>query len=156
MNNDDFYSNSDPVYLSARNAYISTHKSVIENESAQKCTVWRFDSKPDVEGDECEELGDASVLFHGTFTDRKNSNLSELISSLNESEKESLMEAQLVSMAEPGSWEEFSPEPGDIVSVFPGAGIVIGYEILEVIDLSSCRYLLLREPAPQTIPSKNT
>ena len=76
-----------------------------------------------------EERGDGRLIFMGVFQ-TQGSNFTDDDAGLNY--REDLVEALIEPEAEPGTPEHFTVDKSDIVTVFPGGGFAVSYEVVGV------------------------
>ena len=127
----------DPQLALARQA-------VLDHPQSQDCTLYRPDENdPDAEE---RDLGDAKVLFAGTFQPPADWDAAQRDEFYGDSAPELFMNAVLECEAKPGSAAYFTAEIGDYVATMPGLGEVVMFYVHDrVNDENGRRYVLQRD-----------
>ncbi len=134
------FESADPEYRQIVEKYLESQRFIVGHENSMDCSLWR---PPETEDEEFILIGDGKILFVGKYEKGKYEEL-EKHYEISDDEILSSVEAMVIPLADPNSWETFAIEELDRISVEPGGGIVIPYIVLCPIDQENHSYILVR------------
>lgn len=124
--------------------HLAARQAILNHPDAQDCTLYR----PDEEDPEAEELdlGDAKILFTGTFQAPADWDAEERAEYFGDSPAELFMTARIECEAKPLSAGYFTPEVGDYLASMPGLGEVVMFYVHDCNEDEHGRtYVLIRD-----------
>lgn len=133
---------ADPEYVQIVEKYLEAQRVIVNHENAMDCSLWR---PPEVEDEDFALLGDGKIVFVGKYEKGKYQEL-EIDYEMSEDEILSAVETMVIPLADPNSYESFTIEALDLVSVEPGGGIVLTYIVLCPLDQEMHSYILVKAP----------
>jgi len=126
---------------------LAARTAVLGNADAQDCTVYRPDEN-DADAEE-KDLGDAKILFTGTFQPPSEWDEHERSDFYGDTAPELFVTAYIECEAKPETASFFVPEVGDYVATMPGLGEVVMFYVHDYIEEESGRkYVLIRDDEP--------
>lgn len=134
------FESADSEYIQIVEKYLESQRFIVGHESSMDCSLWR---PPGTEDEEFTLLGDGKIVFVGKYEKGKYQEL-EKDYEMPEDEILSSVEAMVIPLADPSSWETFTIEELDRISVEPGGGIVIPYIVLCPIDQENHSYIFVK------------
>lgn len=119
-------------------------QAILEDPQAQDCTLYRpDDNDPDAEE---EDLGDARIVFSGTFQAPLEWDAREREDYFGDSDPELFVIARIECEAKPASSAYFIAQPGDYLATMPGQGEVVMYYVYDLVEDGSGRsFVLIRD-----------
>ncbi|UVE16412.1 hypothetical protein NVV93_12395 [Pseudomonas sp. LS44] len=123
---------------------LAARNTVLNHQDAQNCTLYRPDEN-DPDGEEMD-LGDAKIVFTGTFEAPADWDEHERSEFYSDSAPELFVTARIECEAKPATSGYFEAEPGDFVATMPGSGEVVMYFVYDFDEDADGRsYVLIRD-----------
>ncbi|PKV14547.1 hypothetical protein [Xanthomonas prunicola] len=135
------FEQADPDYVRIVNQYLESQQFILTHENSMDCSLWRSEESED---QDVNLLGDGKILFIENYKKGKYQEI-ERSHGMSGEEISSAVEAMVVPLADPSSYETFTIEELDRISVEPGGGIVISYTVLCLVDQDTHLYILVKD-----------